>query len=243
MTASSLQNDDAPDRPVRAAVRTHERASCALLPAVVCFPFMPETRISSAPAAARIENGENATRPPSDDFHRQPQGRFPLPRSRSGGRIVRAVGSAYTAAPRELMLPRPPQFSPWAVYIPGGGTTGAQKATDGDRRSASHGRGRGRRAFRELAESHRRSCSALLPDARPPRRAEDAVQGRMLAACGHRRVHLGTRIAAHLAVQIASNRCLTRAARRAAPARKLGHVSVTKRRATRATRPVLLTVS
>src|SRR5260370_13006191 len=81
-------------------------------------------------------------------------GSFPVAAARSGGRIVRAVGDAYTAAPGNW-APRAAQFAPRAVYIPGGGTTWCGRK---ERRMVtadllSRARAGDGEAFRELAGS------------------------------------------------------------------------------------------
>src|SRR5262245_1463851 len=98
---------------------------------------MPEIARSPAPAAARIENGGRRARGRCGRSIVNLPGSFPAAAARSGGRIVRAVGSAYTAA-----------LGSWApvsrpVRAVGGVDTGRRDdvvrkegAQDGDSRSA-----------------------------------------------------------------------------------------------------------
>src|SRR6266446_3106700 len=131
-------------------------------------------------------------------------GSFPVAAARSGGRIVRAVGDAYTAAPGNWAPASRPVRAPGGVY------TGRrydvvrkEGAQDGDSRSSLTGAGRGWRSVPGAGRvSPAGAAGALLPDARILRRrrgrrpGDDA--GRL---AGHRRGQRGTRVAAHLAVQ------------------------------------------
>src|SRR6202030_3351543 len=128
----------------------------------------------------------------------------PSAAARSGARIVRPVGDAYTAAPGNWAPASRPVRPPGGVY------TGRrydvvrkEGAQDGDSRSALTGTGR---RWRGVPGADRAApagaAGALLPDARLRRRrrgrrpGDDA--GRLAS---HRRVHAGTRLTAHLAVQ------------------------------------------
>src|SRR2546430_10291195 len=85
------------------------------------------------------------------------QGRFQLVRhDRVGGSSGRSV--VHTPRHRETGRPRAAQFAPWAVYIPGGGTTWCGRK---ERRMVtadllSRARAGDGEAFRELAGPHRR---------------------------------------------------------------------------------------
>src|SRR6195256_6439865 len=148
------------------------------------------------------------------------QGRFQLPRHDPvGGSSGRSV--VHTPRHRETERPRAAQVAPWAVYIPGGGTTWCgrkeRKMVTAD--LLSRARAGDGEAFRELAESHRRElqvlCYRMLGSFAD---AEDAVQETMLAAWqgiggfAEERASLRTWL-----YKIATNRCLN--ARRAASRR------------------------
>src|SRR6185312_13572975 len=119
-------------------------------------------------------------------------GSFPAAAARSGGRIVRAVGSAYTAALGNWAPASRPVRGVGGVY------TGRrydvvrkEGAQDGDSRSALTGAGRGRRGVPGADRAAPAGAAgALLPDARIVRRrrgrrpGDDA--GRLAS---HRRVH------------------------------------------------------
>src|SRR5581483_11790332 len=152
----------------------------------------------------------------ADDSIVNLQGRFQLlrhdPVGRSSGRSV-----VHTPRHRETGRPRAAQFAPWAVYIPGGGTTWCGRK---ERRMVtadllSRARAGDGEAFRELAESHRRElqvhCYRMLGSFAD---AEDAVQETMLAAW--QGIGGFTEERAWL-YKIATNRCLN--ARRAASRR------------------------
>src|SRR6266566_3902458 len=75
-----------PGRPVRQPPNTRASILRTGFLRLAAFPWMPETRtFISAPGRC-------------GRFHRQPPGSFPAAAARSGARIVRAAGSAYTAS-------------------------------------------------------------------------------------------------------------------------------------------------
>src|SRR5262249_6475033 len=156
------------DRPVRQPANTP--ASVLL----TCF-----LRLAAFPADA-------------DDSIVNLPGSFLAAAARSGGRIVRAVGSAYTAAPGNLAAASRPVRAAGGVYT-GGGTTwcGRKGAQDDDSRSALTGAGRGWRgvpgAGRVLPAG---VAGALLPDARVLRRRRGRRPGDDAGRLArHRRVH------------------------------------------------------
>src|SRR5690349_5265540 len=171
---------------------------------------------ASCPVASRGWLLSRACLIPSPAF----QGRFQLLRHDPvGGSSARPV--VHTPRHWENERPRAAQFAPWAVYIPGGGTTGCGRK---ERRMVpadllSRARAGDGEAFRELAESHRRElqvhCYRMLGSFAD---AEDAVQETMLAAWQgiggftEERASLRTWL-----YKIATNRCLN--ARRAASRR------------------------
>jgi hypothetical protein len=133
-----------PDRPVRQPPNTRASILRTGFLRLAAFPWMPETRtFISARGGADRERRMLRARPmrtiPSSTF----QGRFQLPRHDPvGGSSGRSI--VHTPRHGETGRPRAAQFAPWAVYIPGGGTTwcGRKGAQDGDSRSALTGTGR-----------------------------------------------------------------------------------------------------
>src|SRR5260370_25815547 len=100
-------------------------------------------------------------------------GSFPVAAARPGGRIVRAVGGAYTAAPGNWAPASRPVRAPRGVY------TGRrydvvrkEGAQDGDSRSARTGAGRGWRGVPGAGRVPPPAASGGPPPAarRPPRR-------------------------------------------------------------------------
>src|SRR5580693_8201919 len=210
-----------PGRPVRQPANTGASVLLSCVLRLAAFPCVPETRtFVSARGGADRERRTPRARPmrtiPSSTF----QGCFQLLRHDPVGGSSGAVGSAYTAA-----------LGNWApasrpVRVVGGVYTGRrydvvrkEGAQDGDSRSALTGAGRG---WRGVPGADRvppaGAAGALLPDARLLRRRRGRRPGDDAGRLArYRRVHRGTRLAAHLAVQIATNRCLN--ARRTASRR------------------------
>src|SRR6266496_2518069 len=88
-----------PGRPVRQPANTRASVLLSCFLRLAAFPFMREARaFIGAPGGGDRERRTPRARPmrtiPSSTF----QGSCPAAAARSGGRIVRAVGSAYTAA-------------------------------------------------------------------------------------------------------------------------------------------------
>src|SRR6266568_3460084 len=147
-------------------------------------------------ASARQRRGSrtaDATRPAdADDSIVNLPGSFPAAAARSGGRIVRAVGSAYTAS-----------LGNWApasrpVRAVGGVYTGQrydvvrkEGAQDGDSRSALTGAGRGWRGVPGAGRvAPAGAAGALLPDARLLRRRRGRRPGDDAGRLArHRRIH------------------------------------------------------
>src|SRR5579863_5351347 len=210
-----------PDRPVRQPANTRASVLLTCFLRLAVFPCMPETRaFISARGGGDRERRTPRARPmrtiPSSTF----QGRFQLLRHDPvGGSSGRSV--VHTPRRRETGRPRAAQFAPWAVYIPGEGTTWCgrkeRRMVTADR--LSRARAGDGEAFRELTESHRRElqvhCYRMLGSFQD---AEDAVQETMLAAWQgiggftEERASLRTWL-----YKIATNRCLN--ARRAASRR------------------------
>src|SRR5579864_4846139 len=162
-------------------------------------------------------------------------GSFPAAAARSGARIVRAVGDAYTAAPGNWAPASRPVRAAGGVY------TGwkchvvrKEGAQDGDSRSALTGAGRGRRGVPGADRAAPAGAAgALLPDARLRRRRRGRRPGDAAGRLArHRRVHRGTRLAAHLAVQDRHQPVPQRAPRgEPAPGQGVGRVAVRTARA------------
>src|SRR5580700_1795097 len=182
-----------PDRPVRQPPNTRASVLPGCFLRLAAFPCMRGARtFISARGGGDRERRTPRARPirtiPSSTF----QGRFPAAAARSGGRIVRAVGSAYTAA-----------LGNWApasrpVRAPGGVYTGRrydvvrkEGAQDGDSRSSLTGTGR---RWRGVPGADRvppaGAAGALLPDARLLRRRRGRCPGDDAGRLArHRRVH------------------------------------------------------
>src|SRR5579863_9244908 len=186
-------------RPVRQPANTRASVLLTCFLGLAAFPCLPETRelIVNLP------------------------GSFPATAARSGGRIVRAVGGAYTAAPGNWAPASRPVRAPGGVHTGGGGTTwcGRKERPMMTADLLARARAGDGEAFRKLAESHRRElqvhCYRMLGSFAD---AEDAVQETMLAAWqgiggfSEERASLRTWL-----YKIATNRCLN--ARRAASRR------------------------
>src|SRR5262249_33809310 len=114
----SLKNDDRPRQARPPAGEYTSQRPAHLLPAVGCFPCVPETRtFISARGGADRERRTPRARPmrtiPSSTFH----GRFQLLRHDPvGGSSGRSV--VHTPRHWETGRPRAAQFALWAVYIP-----------------------------------------------------------------------------------------------------------------------------
>src|SRR5579859_1427136 len=164
----------------------------------------------------------------------------PTAAARSGGRIVRAVGDAYTAAPENWAPASRPVRPPGGVYTAWKRhVMWKEGAQDGDSRSALTGAGRGWRGVpRAGRAAPAGAAGALLPDARILRRRRGRRPGDDAGGLArHRRVHRGTRLAAHLAVQDRHQPVPQRAPRsEPAPGQRVGHVSVRSARADAARR-------
>src|SRR5579863_5986965 len=209
-----------PDRPVRQPANTRASVLLTCFRRLAVFPSTPETRAFISARGFDRERRTPRARPmrtiPSATF----QGRFQLLRHDPvGGSSGRSV--VHTPRRRETGRPRAAQFAPWAVYIPGEGTTWCGRK---ERRMVtadllSRARAGDGEAFRELAAPHRRElqvhCYRMLGSFQD---AEDAVQETMLAAWqgisgfAEDRASLRTWL-----YKIATSRCLN--ARRAASRR------------------------
>src|SRR5215471_9552728 len=224
-----------PDRPVRQPANTRASVLPGCFLRLAAFPCVPETRtFISARGGADRERRTPCARP----MRTIPSSTSRVVSSCCGTirwAIVRAVGSAYTAA-----------LGNWApasrpVRPPGGVYTGRRHdvvrkegAQDGDSRSALTGACRGRRGVPGAGRvAPAGAAGALLPDARLLRRrrgrrpGDDA--GRL---AGHRRVRRGPRVAAHLAVQDRHQPVPERAPRGAPPpGQGVGRVAVRTARA------------
>src|SRR5258708_39673565 len=121
-------------------------------------------------------------------------GSFPAAAARSGGRIVRAVGDAYTAAPGNWAPASRPVRAPGGVYTAWRyDVVRKEGAQDGDSRSSLTGAGRGWRGVPGAGRvSPAGAAGALLPDARilPGRRGR-RPGGDAGRPAGHRRGALG----------------------------------------------------
>ncbi len=174
-------------------------------------------------------------------FHRQPPGSFSAAAARSGGRIVGAVGDAYTAASGNWAPAEPPSSPPGrCIYrVEAPRDVEGRSAQDGDSRSALTGAGRGWRGVPGADRAAPAGASgALLPDARILRRRRGRRPGDDAGRLArHRQVHRGTRVAAHLAVQDRHQPLPQRAPRsEPAPGQGVGRVAVRTARADTARR-------
>src|SRR5882724_12430589 len=170
-----------PGRPVRQPANTRASVLLTCFLRLAAFPCMREARASiGAPGG-----GDRERRTPRARLMRtipivNLPGSFPVAAARSGGRIVRAVGSAYTAALGNWAPASRPVRSPGGVY------TGRrydvvreEGAQDGDSRSALTGAGRGWRGVPGAGRAAPAGAAgALLPDARLLRRRRGRQIGR-----------------------------------------------------------------
>src|ERR1043166_3912143 len=199
-----------PGRPVRQPANTRASVLLTCFLRLAAFPWLPDS-IANLP------------------------GSLPAGAARSGARIVRAVGEAYTAA-----------LGNWApasrpVRAVGGVHTGRrydvvrkEGAQDGDSRSSLTGAGRGWRGVPGAGRvPPAGAAGALLPDARILRRRRGCRPGNDAGRLARpRRVHRGTRLAAHLAVQNRHQPVPQRAPRsEPAPGHGVGRLSVRTARA------------
>src|SRR5579871_3619230 len=181
-----------PDRPVRQPANTRASVLLTCLPRLAAFPSMPETR---AFIGARGGGDRERRTPRAWPMRAIPSSTsrvVPTAAARSGGRIVRAVGGAYTAALGNWAPASRPVHDVGGVYT-GRRHDGVRKEEAQDRDSRSALTGTGRR-WRGVPGAERAApagaAGALLPDARILRRrrgrrpGDDA--GRL---AGHRRVH------------------------------------------------------
>src|SRR5215475_3473445 len=182
-----------PGRPVRQPANTRASVLLTCFPRLAASPCVPETRaFTGARGGADRERRTPPARPmrtiPSSTF----QGLFPAAAARSGGRIVRAVGSAYTAAPGNWAPASRPVRAVGGVYT-GRRDDVVRKegAQDGDSRSALPGAGRGWRGFPGAGRvAPAGAAGALLPDARLLRRRRGRRPGDNAGRLArHRRVH------------------------------------------------------
>src|SRR5215467_11613184 len=147
-----------PGRPVRQLANTRASVLPGCFLRLAAFPCVPETRtFISARGGADRERRTPRARP----MRTIPSSTFQVVSSCSGtiGWADRP-GRSVVHTPRhwETGRPRAAQFAPWAVYIPGGGTTWCGRK---ERRMVtadllSRARAGDGEAFRELAEPHRR---------------------------------------------------------------------------------------
>src|SRR6516162_9898590 len=227
-----------PDRPVRQPANTRASVLLTCSLRLAAFPCTPATRTLISARGSDRERRTPRARPmrtiPSSTF----RGRFLLlRRDPVGGSSGRSV--VHTPRHWETGRPRAAQFAPWAVYIPGGGVVRKEGAQDGDSRWSLTGAGRGWRgvpgAGRVLPAG---AAGALLPDARILRRRRGRRPGDDAGRLArHRRVHRGTRVAAHLAVQDRHQPVPQRAPRgEPAPGQGVGYVAVRTARADAARR-------
>src|SRR4029077_18649867 len=109
-----------PDRPVRQPPNTRASVLLTGFLRLAAFPWMPETRASTTACQRRGSRTADAARPAdADDSIVNLPGSFPAAAARPGGRIVRAVGGAYTAARGKWAPAGRPVRVPGGVYTGG----------------------------------------------------------------------------------------------------------------------------
>src|SRR5215472_14138506 len=181
-----------PDRPVRQLANTRASVLLTRFLRLAAFPCVLGTRAFIGACGGGRELRRPRARPmlmiPSATF----QGPFPATAARSGGRIVRVVGSGYTAARGNWAHANRPVRPAGGVYTGRRHDVARREgAQDGDSRSALTGAGRG---WRGVPGAGRvpppGAAGSLLPDARILRRRRGRRPGDDAGRLArHRRVH------------------------------------------------------